>query len=240
MAKSRIRNQKKAKKVTRTRVQTRRNSQSKIRGKKQSKNRNVPRTKRARRRISRGGTDGDDEVQKGHLFSKFPQVVTKETTIIQLINDAVTEYYGPKYKNLIKINTTLAGFGDNVFISCEIKKSQTSRHSISKLLSRTNTQPQQISIRKGEAIITCKDTKYRITLEKNTQQNTYSYKQFNYVVIVEKEVKPKIWVEWYRFQPEFPAPPSEFSGNKSEPQGFVAKSIREGPRAVAAKVKENR
>ena len=41
MAKSRIRNQKKAKKVTRTRVQTRRNSQSKIRGKKQSKNRTL-------------------------------------------------------------------------------------------------------------------------------------------------------------------------------------------------------
>lgn len=181
MAKSRARNQKKAKKVTRTRVQTRRNSQSKIRGKKQSKNRNALRTKRARRRSSGGDMGADEEVQKAILISKFPAVVETETEISQLINKAAREYYSPVD---MEITNGLSGIRDGNFKYCPITQKATARQTT-------------INFTQTDVIITCAGKQYTITLEKN--QNNFSdndKKKYDVVVKDDSRIiyryKPKV------------------------------------------------
>ena len=240
MAKSRIRNQKKAKKVTRTRVQTRRNSQSKIRGKKQSKNRNVPRTKRARRRNNkRGGATPEDhdlnlEIAKQFFINYIP-VDGKYSDIIAFIKDVAKRYYGQKYKPRgpdIKLN----GVTDSVFKSCQIKQSgKDKKPQISLGTKATN----------WETIITCKDTRYSITLEINDESYEHPENRFNYDVIVKKEVKTDQWDNWYRFQapsqlaaptPQLAAPPAQLL---PPPQGFEAPT-REFAQDVVRRVKDTR
>ena len=179
MAKSRIRNQKKAKKVTRTRVQTRRNSQSKIRGKKQSKNRNVPRTKKTRRRSSGGDMEANKEIQKAHLISKFPAVVETKTEISQLISDAARDYYSPVK---MEITNGLQGIRDSNFKYCTITQKATARQTT-------------IDYTQTDIIITCAGKKYTITLEKN--QNNFSDNDKKKYDVVVKDGSRTI----YRYKP---------------------------------------